>query len=99
MELFCIVYYICSYTAYIPAIVKIIKTKSSNDYSLAVVAIDLIGNLCWVIYIFSTVQSWVVYAGTVIDFVLILIYEFAILRYFDFSKVHKQKRNVWTDES
>lgn len=45
MELFCIVYYICSYIAGIPAIVKLIKTKKSNDYSLAEAIITIVGTI------------------------------------------------------
>lgn len=94
MEIFCTIYYICSYISSVPAIIKIIRTKSSNDYSLAEVALTLIGNVCWFIYIFSTTQSWVVYTGTILDFILCFIWNFTILRYYDFSSIHRNNSNV-----
>lgn len=82
MELFCIVYYICSYIAGIPAIVKLIKTKKSNDYSLAEAIITIVGTTSWTIYIFSTIQSIWVYAGTLLDQVMVLVWDGLIIKYF-----------------
>lgn len=67
MKIFCIIYYICSYTAAIPAIAKLLKTKSSNDYSLIETCLTLIGTTCWTIYIFSTKQDMILYIGTMLD--------------------------------
>lgn len=83
MEIFCIIYYVLSYISGVPAIVKLIKTKSSNDYSLSTAWLTIIGVTSWTIYIFSSIQSILVYIGTAIDEVLILIQYGLVLRYFD----------------
>lgn len=86
MEIFCIIYYVLSYISGIPAIVKLIKTKSSNDYSLSTAWLTIIGVTSWTIYIFSSKQSILVYIGTVIDEVLVLIQYGLVLRYFKKEK-------------
>jgi uncharacterized protein with PQ loop repeat len=40
MTIFCTIYYILSYIETIPKIIKLIKTKSSNDYSLGMLLIQ-----------------------------------------------------------
>ena len=42
MAIFCTIYYILSYIYTIPQILKLIKTKSSNDYSLGMITLQLI---------------------------------------------------------
>lgn len=86
MEIFCIIYYVLSYISGIPAIVKLIKTKSSNDYSLSTAWLTIIGVTSWTIYIFSSKQSILVYIGTAIDEVLVLIQYGLVLRYFKKEK-------------
>ena len=39
MTIFCTIYYILSYIETIPQIIKLIKTKSSNDYSLGMMSL------------------------------------------------------------
>jgi uncharacterized protein with PQ loop repeat len=70
MAVFCITYYICSYIAIFPAIIKLLRTRSSNDYSLLEVVLSMIAITSWTIYIFSTKQDFIVYVGTVLDQVL-----------------------------
>lgn len=86
MEIFCIIYYVLSYISGIPAIVKLIKTKSSNDYSLSTTWLTIIGVTSWTIYIFNSKQSILVYIGTAIDEVLVLIQYGLVLRYFKKEK-------------
>ena len=73
MAIFCTIYYICSYIQTLPQVYKLIKTKSSNDYSLWQVFLGMIGLICWSIYIFTSQQSIIVYIGTVIDLVLLFL--------------------------
>ncbi|MBR4745482.1 MAG: hypothetical protein IK070_02115, partial [Clostridia bacterium] len=61
MVIFCTIYYICSYSQTIPQVLKLIKTKSSSDYSLLHIAIQFVGLLCWSLYIFTSNQSIIVY--------------------------------------
>lgn len=42
MTFFCTIYYVLSYIETIPQIVKLINTKSSNDYSLGMIFLQLI---------------------------------------------------------
>lgn len=86
MIVFCTVYYIFSYIQIIPQICKLIKIKSSNDYSLGHIAMQFIALLSWSIYIFSSNQDIIVYIGTIIDMILLVIVDFLILKYFKFEK-------------
>ena len=85
MAVFCTIYYILSYIYTIPQIIKLIKTKSSNDYSLGTVSLQLIALISWSLYIFTSEQSIVVYIGTVIDLLLLLFVDFLILKYYKFK--------------
>jgi len=86
MTIFCTIYYICSYIQAVPQIIKLIKTKSSNDYSLGMISLQLIALICWSLYIFTSKQSIIVYIGTVIDLVLLLAVDYLILKYYRFKK-------------
>ena len=86
MTIFCTIYYICSYIETIPQIIKLIKTKSSHDYSLGMLALQLIALISWSIYIFTTKQNIVVYIGTILDLILLFIVDFLILKYYKHSK-------------
>lgn len=86
MAIFCTIYYICSYIQTVPQVIKLIKTKSSNDYSLWQVFLGMVGLICWSIYIFTSSQTSIVYIGTVIDLVLEFLVVGLILLFFDFKK-------------
>ena len=82
MQFFCVLYYILSYIQIIPQIVKLIKTKSSNDYSFWQVIIALSAMLSWGVYVFVTPQSLLVRIGTAVDVALIVITDVFIFMYF-----------------
>ncbi len=86
MVIFCTIYYICSYIQTIPQAIKLIRTKSSNDYSLWQVFLSLFGLICWLIYIFTTNQSIIVYIGTIVDLALELFVVGLILAFYKFKK-------------
>jgi len=86
MAIFCSIYYVLSYIETIPQIVKLLKTKSSNDYSLGMISLQLIALISWSLYIFTSKQSIVVYIGTIIDLVLLLFVDFLIINYYKFNK-------------
>lgn len=90
MAIFCTIYYICSYIQTVPQVIKLIKTKSSNDYSLWQVFLGMIGLICWSIYIFTSSQAIIVYIGTVIDLVLEFLVVGLIVAFFDFKKKEVQ---------
>ena len=85
MAIFCTIYYILIYIYTIPQILKLIKTKSSNDYSLGMITLQLIALVSWSLYIFTSIQSIVVYIGTIIDLLLLLFVDFLILKYYKFK--------------
>ena len=67
--------------------VKLLKTKSNNDYSMGMISLQLIAVICWSLYIFTSKQSIVVYIGTIIDLLLLLLFvDFLILKYYRFNK-------------
>jgi len=86
MAIFCTIYYICSYIETVPQVVKLIKTRSSNDYSLWQVALEFIGLVCWSIYIFTSKQAIIVYIGTVIDLLLLILVDILILVYYKWDR-------------
>lgn len=86
MTVFCTIYYIFSYIQTIPQIIKLIKTKSSNDYSLGMLLMQLIALISWTLYIFTSNQSIIVYIGTIIDLSLLLLIDVLILKYYEFKK-------------
>lgn len=93
MAIFCTIYYICSYIQTVPQVIKLIKTKSSNDYSLWQVFLGMIGLICWSIYIFTSSQAIIVYIGTVIDLVLEFLVVGLIVAFFDFKKKNTKVDN------
>ena len=82
MEIFCTIYYVLNYVKTIPQIWKLIKTHSSSDYSLSMLWLQLISMVSWSLYIFTSRQSVIVYIGTVIDLVLLIITDVLILMYY-----------------
>ena len=91
MIYFCTIYYVLSYIQTIPQIIKLIKTKSSNDYSLSMLLMQLISLISWSIYIFTSQQSIIVYIGTTIDLLLLLLVDYLILKYYNFDKSKNYK--------
>ena len=90
MTIFCTIYYILSYIQTIPQIIKLLRTKSSNDYSLGMILLQLIALICWSLYIFTSNQSIIVYVGTIIDLILLLVVDVLILKYYKF-KLNKKR--------
>lgn len=86
MTIFCTIYYILSYIYSIPQIFKLLKTKSSNDYSLGMVGLQLLALISWTLYIFTSNQNKIVYIGTIIDLIILLIVDFLILKYYKFKR-------------
>lgn len=80
-KIFYIAYCIIVYLEYFPRLIKLIKTKSSNDYSLGSIIISLIGMFCWIIYLFSTNQELILYIGALIDVVLNVLFAILVFKY------------------
>ncbi len=82
MTIFCTIYYVLNYIKTIPQIIKLIQTKSSNDYSLSMILLQLISMISWTLYIFTSEQSIIVYIGTVVDLLLLIITDYLIWKYY-----------------
>lgn len=101
MAIFCTIYYVLNYFHTIPQMVKLIKTKSSNDYSLTTILLHLIAIISWTLYVFTSKQSIVVYIGTVVDLVLLLIVDALIFKYYHFGKkvkIYNEPKLVCVEE-
>jgi len=83
MVFFCTIYYVFSYIEIFPQIIKLIKTKSSEDYSLTMLTLQLIALISWTIYIFTSNQNIIVYIGTIIDLVLLVLVDTLIVLFYD----------------
>lgn len=92
MTIFCTIYYICAYIQAIPQIVKLIKTKSSNDYSLWNIFLWLLATICWTIYVFTSNQKTIVNVGTIIDLILTIIVSILVLSFYKFKKKEELKK-------
>ena len=84
MTIFCTIYYVLSYIETVPQIIKLLKTKSSNDYSLGYVLIQFLALISWSLYIFTSNQNIIVYIGTIIDLIILIIADYLILKYYKF---------------
>lgn len=82
MTIFCTIYYILSYVETVPQIIKLLKTKSSNDYSLGFILIQFIALVSWSLYIFTSNQNLIVYIGTIIDLLLLIFIDVLIIKYY-----------------
>lgn len=50
-SLLLLVYTVCEYTAYVPQIVKLIKTKSADDLSISAWLTWVIASVCYLMYV------------------------------------------------
>ena len=85
MAIFCTIYYVFSYIQIVPQIIKLLKTKSSNDYSLIMLLLQLISIISWTIYIYTSKQNMIVYIVTIIDLILVVFIDILIIKYYKFS--------------
>lgn len=77
----CLVYYVSSGIMEIPSIVRVLRRKSSVDYSMAGVWLNMIATVSWSIYIYVSEQIPLVYIGTTTDLVTAAIYTIVMCRY------------------
>lgn len=79
--IFYLIYCIVAYIEYFPKMIKLIRTKSSNDYSLISTVLSLIGTYAWTTYVFITDQTLILYIGTIIDAVLTTLFVILVFVY------------------
>ena len=54
-----------------------------------------LGLLCWSVYIFTSRQSIIVYIGTIIDLVLLILVDILILIYYKVNKKGNYERKLF----
>lgn len=81
MSICCLIYYALSAIQMIPSIYRILKRKSSIDYSVIATWISMVALICWSIYIYLSEQTILVYVGTTIDLVMLIVYTISVLYY------------------
>ena len=60
-----LIYTVCEYTAYIPQIVKLIKTKSADDLSIASWLTWVVAGVCYLVYVLlESPEAGVVYIAS-----------------------------------
>ena len=85
-EILCYICYIISWYAIIPAIYRMIKRKSSLDYSIQSVLMEVAYNIIWLLYVILNPTFELVLCA-IIDVILILIYMIVVFKY------HKADKN------
>lgn len=77
----CFVTYATGYIEYIPAFYRVLKRKSSSDYSMATLLLESIGTTAWAIYVFLSEQTFIVRIGSLGNELLIVLFTLAVWRY------------------
>lgn len=91
METFLIIYYVCAYAQTIPQIIKLIRTKSSNDFSLFFLTLQFIANTSWLIYVFVMKMELVFMIGSSIEYFLTCLNAFLVIHYY--KRIKNKKSN------
>jgi len=86
MQIFGIMYYTFSYIQQIPQIIKLIRTKSSNDYSILQALLHVVATICWLVYIFTVNEALIVKVGSIIDLILVSMVAILVMIYYKWNK-------------
>ena len=86
-EILCYICYIISWYSLIPAIVRMVKRKSSTDYSIQSTLMQVAYNIIWLAYVLFNPTFELVLCA-IIDIILIFVYTFVIFKF------HKEKDNT-----
>ena len=80
-DICCFIYYAIATIQTIPTIYRILKYKSSTDISLVSTVLSAISCLAWDIYIFVSLQTPLVYLGTIWDTIVLIVYIIVVFLY------------------
>lgn len=78
---FYIVYCVIAYIQYFPSLVKLIKTKSSKDYSISSTLLTLLGMFCWMGYLIVTKQELILYIGGLVELIINIWFTILVIMY------------------
>lgn len=77
----CLIYYSIATIEAVPSIIRIIKRKSSADFSIISTVLALISGTAWTTYIFLSEQTIIVYIGSIWDMIVLLLYTIVVFKY------------------
>lgn len=86
IDIFYYMYCLISYSENFPQVFKLLKTKRSNDISLASTTMGIISSTCWLIWIIGTMQFGSLLVAGVVDCLLYYVNGFLVYRYREGSK-------------
>lgn len=89
-DICCIIYYVIATVQTIPMIARILRTKSSSDYSLVGILLSFISTTAWTTYIYLSEHTLLVYLGTAWDALVALVYYVAVIRYHENNPFRKK---------
>ena len=86
-----VVYTICEYTAYIPQIVKLIKTKSADDLSITTWLTWVISGVCYLVYVLlESPEIGVIYIASM-NLIFMMVVCILTAYYQKNKRTHRQK--------
>lgn len=91
-QIFYVVYCVLCYVEYFPKLFRLLKTKSSNDYSIVSTIMSLTGMFCWVVYLYSTEQDLILYIGAAVDIILNITFATLIFKYHKNKEVSQNEK-------
>lgn len=91
--IFYVVYCVIAYMEYFPRLIKLLKTKSSEDYSIGSNILDFIALICWLAYLCTTEQELILYIGAIIDILLCGFFTALVIFYQRTSKNKRVQQN------
>lgn len=77
----CLIYYSIATLESVPSIIRIIKRKSSADFSIISTVLAMISGTAWTTYIFLSEQTIIVYIGSIWDMIVLLLYTIVVFKY------------------
>ena len=85
------IYTVCEYTAYIPQIVKLVKTKSADDLSVATWLTWVVSGVCYLVYVLlESPEAGVIYIASM-NLIFMMVVCVLTMYYQKNEKIRKKK--------
>mgnify|MGYP003331779932 CR=1 FL=1 len=90
-----VTYFVFSYLQTAPCVIKLLRTKHSNDYSLQNRLFQFIATVCWTGWAICTnLNSFTMISLAVLDFALLTLENLLILKYYNKENKNVKKENI-----
>lgn len=87
-----LIYTICEYAAYIPQILKLIRTKSADDLSITSWLVWVVSGVCYLVYVLlETPEIGVIYIASMNLIFMVIVYSLTA-HYQKKKKIKKRKK-------